>query len=73
MSQLEEDDEHVQAIAEFLWQTWDLKTLANKIRAHFPHDDERLIEKVTEKIANLHISGDGYDIRHLTHQLEKLL
>jgi hypothetical protein len=73
MSQLQEDDKHVQTIAEFLWQTWNMKTLANKIRTHFPHDDQALIERVTEKIATLHTSGDGYDMSHLIHQLEKLL
>jgi len=72
-NKLHEDDPSVQHIAEFLWQTWNNKTLADQIQLHFPHDDRKLIEKVADRIGNLHCSGDGYDISDLIYYLEKLL
>lgn len=70
---LMDNDERVDAILEYLWQTWNIKTLAIEINNQFPNDDEKLVRKVAAKIANAHCSGKHYDQSYFIKQLEKLL
>lgn len=70
---IECDDERAQKIMNFLWGTWWVTDLEKRIARYFDCKGHPALKEVSEKIADLHCSGNGYSSQDITDELEKLL
>lgn len=55
-------DTPVDAICNLLQTTWDVTELAALIKAHFPQATRADANAVADLIADIHCSGNGYDV-----------
>lgn len=70
---IEDDDERAQKIMKFLWGSWWVTDLEKRIARYFQCKGHPMLKEVSEKIADLHCSGEGYIPQDITDELEKLL
>ena len=70
---IHDDDVRAQKIMKYLWGSWWVTDLEKRIARYFKCKEHPSLKEVSERIADLHLDGNGYSSKDITDELEKLL
>lgn len=61
--------DHIQQILELLVDTWQIDQIESIVRCYHPQYSDEKIEDISQQLAELHCSGNGYSV----DDMEKIL
>lgn len=68
------DDERTQAVLELLlWHSWGVDDLRRHIAHRFPVAKPRTLQRVAQRVCDIHCCGNGYTSVDIARQLRKLM